>query len=161
VTVAGTTAYAITAVPGEVRVINVADAAHPSVSVSRATDGTAAPVSIAFSSQTVYVLGERLYAYAASNLASAGDQAIAFDPSTYNDQRVLINGGCGIVTGRTAMPELFSVFEGWKVSAGITAPAAVRSVATSGSNVYLLTDDSLEIWSTGTATPAPRRKAVR
>jgi hypothetical protein len=161
VAVAGITAYAITAAPSEVRVINVADPAHPSVSLSRATDGTAAPVSIAFYSPTVYVLGERLYAYTASSLASGGDMAVAFDPSTYADQSVVISGTCGIVTGRTAMPELFSVSEGWKPSAGIPAPAAVRSVATSGNNVYLLTDDSLEIWSTGTAKPAPRRRAVR
>jgi len=157
----GSRAYAITTLPTDVRVIDVADPLHPAPLVSRATEGTNAPVSVAYSSPTVYVLGEKLYAYAESNLLKTGEQPVPFDPLTYIDQRVVISGDCAVVAGRSAMPELYSVATGWTPNAGIAVPAPVRSVTSSGNNLYLLTDDSLEIWSTGSAPPAPRRRAVR
>jgi hypothetical protein len=161
VVTSGSRAYAITTLPAEVRVIDVADPLHPAPLVPRATEGTNAPVSVAHSSPTVYVLGEKLYAYAESNLLKTGEQPVPFDPLTYIDQRVVIAGDCAVVAGRSAMPELYSVATGWTPSAGIAVPAPVRSVTSSGNNLYLLTDDSLEIWSTGSAPPAPRRRAVR
>ena len=160
VTTSGSRAYAITTLPAEVRVLDVADPLHPTTVVSRAVEGTNAPVSIAYASGTVLVLGEKLYSYAEATLVKLGEQAVAFDPTTYPDQQILVSGGCGIVTGRVATPALYGV-PSLAPAGSIPVPALVKSVASSGTHVYLLTEDSLEIWANGAAQPAPRHRAVR
>ena len=159
VTTNGTRAYAITDIPSEVRVIDATDAAHPNALASIAAEGSQAPVSIAFSNGTVYVLGDKLYAYSEASLAKTGEFLGAFSGdttgTTFVDQRIAIDGTCGFVTGRAPAPQFFSVPQ-WTPASTAAVPAAVRSIASIPGRLYILTDDSLEIWST-TALPKPPR----
>jgi len=159
VTTSGTRAYAITSLPSEVRVIDVSSPQHPVQISARPAEGTNAPVSIAYSSGTLFVLGEKLYAYSESGLTKLSEQSASFDPATYADQRILVSGGCGVVTGRSVAPALYSV-PSLASSGSISVPANVKSVATSDNVVYVLTEDSVEIWSNGTPGTAPRHRAA-
>ena len=102
----------------------------------------------------------KLYTYAESGLTKLSEQATTFDPSTYADQHIFVSGSCGIVTGRTAMPALYAV-PSLAANGTIAVPANVKSIAVSENTVYVLTEDSVEIWSSGTPSPAPRHRATR
>jgi len=159
VTTSGSRAYAITSLPSEVRVIDVSSPLHPVQVSARPAEGTNGPVSIAYSSGTLLVLGEKLYVYSESGLAKLSEQSVSFDPATYSDQHILVAGGCGVVTGRAAAPALYSVPS--LASAGsIAVPGNVKSIAASDNVVYVLTEDSVEIWSNGTPGTAPRHRAA-
>lgn len=157
----GTRVFALFDLPAEVRVYEAADALHPSPVASRATEGSRAPVSIAAANGTVFVLGDRLYAYDAGSLSSTSTQLDAWtaDPSnalTYVDQRVHAESGCTIVSGRT-----FAVQPMGETPIA-TLPAAVKSIAAQGDRLLLLTDYSLEIWSKPAPAPKPpRHRAAR
>ena len=158
---AGTRVFALFDLPSDVRVYEAVDALHPSLVTSRATEGTRTPVSIAAASGTVFVLGDRLYAYDAGSLTSTSTQLDAWtaDSSnalTYVDQRVHAESGCTLVTGRTFAVQPIGE------AAIATLPAAVKSIAAQGDRLLLLTDYSLEIWSKSTTAPKPpRRRAAR
>jgi hypothetical protein len=151
VVVSGTRAYAITDSPSEIRVLNIADPFHPLPLVS-APSGTA-PLSIAYANSTVYVLGDKLTAYAESTLTSLGDILGSYVPDPTGavssvDQRVRIEGGCALVTGRSFSPQLFTITgpTTWTPSTSFGVPSAVRQVATQEGVLQLLTDHSLETW---------------
>ncbi len=164
VTGSGTRAWAIfNDLPASIRVYDTTDPLHPSALASRAAEGSAAPVSIAESNGTVYVLGEKLYAYDEAGLTKSGEQFASYQPDlagvyAYVDQRIRIDGGCGLVSGRSASPQLFAVPQ-WIATAAPAVPASVRSVAAVPGRLYLLTDDSVEVWSTQ-PPPAPSRRHV-
>jgi hypothetical protein len=150
----------LTELPNEVRVVDISDPAHPSVLVTHATEGSLAPRAIAFANNTVYVLGEKLYAYSPTDLTKSADQLASYvaDPAggvTYVDQHLRADGSCIALTGRQFSPQFLSG------SPSIASPAAARFVATQPGTFYFLTDYSLEIWSTKPLSAPPRRRAAR
>ncbi|HXH38465.1 MAG TPA: hypothetical protein VNN08_07545, partial [Thermoanaerobaculia bacterium] len=157
VVASGTRAYVLTELPNEVRVVDISDPAHPSVLVSRASEGTSqAPRAIAFSNGAVDVLGEKLYSYSSTDLSKTGEQLASYvtDPTsgvTYVDQHLRADGACVAFTGRAFSPQFLTG------TPSVGSPAAGRFVATQPGTFYFLTDDSLEVWSTK-PLPAPARK---
>jgi hypothetical protein len=156
----GTRAYVLTELPNEVRVVDISDPAHPSVIVSHPSEGSQPPRAIAFANNTVYVLGEKLYAYSPTDLSKSGDQLPSYvtDPAsgvTYVDQHLRADGACIALTGRQFSPQFLTG------SPSIASPAAGRFVATQSGTFYFLTDYSVEIWSTKPLPSAPRRRASR
>jgi hypothetical protein len=146
VATSGNRAYVLTELPNEVRVVDISDPAHPVVLFSHATEGAQPPSSITFANNTVYVLGEKLYSYAASDLSKSGEQltSAVFDPAT---QKIRADGACIAYTGRDFSPQFLG---GAPV---VTSPANARFVASQPGTLYFLTDYSLEIWS---AKPLPQ-----
>ena len=113
VVTSGTRAYVLTELPNEVRVVDISDPAHPSVLVSHATEGSQPPRAIAFANNTVYVLGEKLYAYSPTDLSKTGEQLTSYvtDPAsglTYVDQHLRADGACIALTGRQFAPQFLS-----------------------------------------------------
>jgi len=160
VVTSGARAYVLTELPNEVRVVDISDPAHPSVLVSRASEGSQAPRAIAFANGTVYVLGEKLYSYASTDLSKTGEQLASYvtDPAsgvTYVDQHLRADGACVALTGRAFSPQFLTG------TPPISSPAAGRVVATQPGTFYFLTDYSLEIWSTKPLPPSPRKRAAR
>jgi hypothetical protein len=163
----GTRAYVLTELPNEVRIVDISDPAHPSVLVTRASEGAQAPRAIAFANGTVYVLGEKLYSYSSSDLSKSGEQLASYvtDPAsgvTYIDQHLRGDAGCVAITGRQFSPQFLN---GSPAIASpvpaIASPAAGRFVATQPGTFYFLTDYSLEIWSTKPLALPPRHHASR
>lgn len=148
----GTSVYAVFDLPSEVRLYDVSNAAAPVLTKGVAAGGATTPVSIALANNNVYVAGDQLYSYDLQ-LAQRTDTPPAFqaDPVAgfaFKDQRVASLGTCLLVS-RSAQPQWSSV------------PAAIRSVAQTAGRLYLLTDDSLEIWSLSTSAQGPpRRRSV-
>jgi hypothetical protein len=164
VSVVADRAYALFELPSEVRVVDVSDALHPSQLAARAAEGAQPPVSIAFGAGTVFVLGEKLYLYNEA-LVKTGEQypAYAADPTSgvaYIDQRVRVDGSCVLVSGRSFAPEVLA-FPGLAVAQTLAMPAAVKSAVSAGGRLYLLTDYSLEVLSSGSAPPPARRRIAR
>jgi hypothetical protein len=156
----GTRAYVLTELPNEVRVVDISDAAHPSVLITRASEGAQSPRAIAFATGTVYVLGEKLYSYSSTDLSKSGEQLALYvtDPAsgvTYIDQHLRADGSCVAITGRQFSPQFLTG------TPPIAAPAVGRFVATQPGTFYFLTDYSLEIWSTKPLTLPPRHHAAR
>jgi len=154
VTTSGTTAFALTDMPAEIRVIDVSNAALPNVVRTRAIEGSRAPTAIAQSGGTIYVLGDQLYSYSVSSLANVGTQAVPFtnDPTA----TLRLAGNCGVMSGHTFGPLLYAV-PGFASQAAPAVPAPAQSVAVQNGSAFIVTDDSLEIWS-ATALPAPARR---
>jgi hypothetical protein len=160
VVTSGTRAYVLTELPNEVRVVDISDPAHPSVLVTHATEGAQPPRAIAFANNTVYVLGEKLYAYSPTDLSKTGEQlpSYATDPATgvtYVDQHLRADGACIALTGRQFSPQFLTG------SPSIASPAAGRFVATQPGTFYFLTDYSIEIWSTKPLPVPARHRATR
>jgi hypothetical protein len=160
VVTSGTRAYVLTELPNEVRVVDISDPAHPSVLVSRASEGAQPPRAIAFANNTIYVLGEKLYSYSPTDLSKTGEQLASYvtDPTsgvTYVDQHLRADGTCIALTGRQFSPQFLGG------SPSIASPAAGRFVATQPGTFYFLTDYSLEIWSTKPLPASPRHRPTR
>ncbi|MEA2237443.1 MAG: hypothetical protein QOC81_2167 [Thermoanaerobaculia bacterium] len=150
----GNRAYVLTELPNEVRVVDVTDPAHPAVLFSHATEGAQPPSSIAFANGTVYVLGEKLYTYAAGDLSKTGEQlaSAVFDPAT---QRIRAEGACVAYTGRDFSPKFLA---GTPV---VASPANSRFIAWQPGTFYFLTDYSVEIWSAKSLPQPARRRPSR
>jgi hypothetical protein len=164
-TVVSNRAYALFDLPSEVRVLDVADALHPIQLAARPSEGIQPPVSIAFGSGTVFVLGEKLYLYNDSLTSKTGEQYPTYtaDPTgaiSYIDQRVRMEGSCVFVTGRSFSPEILS-FPTFAVAQSLPVPAAVKSVVSAAGRLYLLTNYSLEVLSASAPPAVPRRRAAR
>jgi hypothetical protein len=156
----GNRAYVLTELPNEIRVIDISDPAHPAVLVSRSSEGSQLPRAIAFAGGVVYVLGEKLYAYAEGDLSKSGEQLPSYvtDPAsgvTYVDQHLRADGTCVALTGRQFSPQFVSG------TPTIASPAAARFIAWQPGTFYFLTDDSLEIWSTKSLPQPARHHATR
>jgi hypothetical protein len=159
VTTTGTSAYAVFDLPSEVRLYNISTPALPVLVRSVAAAGSTTPVSIAFLNNRLFVAGEQLYTYDAQ-LSQRVDGADTFQPDsvagfTFKDQRVGGVGNCLFVS-RGAQPAWLTPPS--LVLTKALVPAVVRSVAQTAGRLYLLTDDSLEIWSTSTTAPQPARR---
>jgi hypothetical protein len=163
----GTRAYVLTELPNEVRVVDISDPAHPSVLVTRTSEGIQAPRAIAFANGTVYVLGEKLYSYSSTDLSAINVQLTSYvtDPAsgvTYIDQHLRADGNCIAITGRQFSPQFLNGTPAIAAPVpAIAAPAAGRFVATQPGTFYFLTDYSLEIWSTKPLPLPPRHRAAR
>lgn len=159
-------AYTLFDSPQEIRVLNVADPFRPTVPSTRPSDGD--PVSIASfpSRKVVYTLGERLYAYDAASLTLLGSQLEPYvtDPTArlgYADQTLrVLSSDCAIIAGRAFNPQLhlLAAPAAWQQIATPQVPSPVRSIAASGGVIFLLTDHSLEVWS---SRPLPRQRPAR
>jgi hypothetical protein len=141
-TTSGNTVYAIFDLPAEMRAYD-----GSTLVKSVIAPGTTTPVSITVFNNNVYVAGEQLYSYDLQ-LGQRTDNPPAFqaDPVagfSFRDQRIAGFGTCLLVS-RSAQPQ-------WSV------PAPIRSIAQSAGKLYLLTDDSLEIWSLSTTPQQPAR----
>ena len=159
VAVSGNRAYAITDLPGEIRVLDVADPFHPATLASRAAEG--APLSIAYSSGTVYVLGNTLTAYNETGLAKITDILGPYTSDgsvTIADQHLRVSGFCGVMTGRTFGPTVLSLMQ--PSTSSLKSPSPARSLAVHNGVYYILTDHSLEILSDSLPKP-PRRAPAR
>ena len=166
----GTSAYVLTEITKEIRLFDVSDPYHPKQLVSRSSvgEGVHAPVSIAAAGGTVYVIGDRLYAYAEKDLAKGLEQLVTYpnDSSTgvtYIDQHLRIDGGCATLTGRGFSPQLFTVGSpaAWTAAPSFPVPSPARSLASVAGTIYVLTDHSLEVWSAQPLTAPGRRRATR
>lgn len=164
---AGARVVAVFDVPAELRIFNVTNPFSPSLSNSRPSEGN--PVSVAWSTEqrAVYALGDKLYVYDETSLTKSGELLGTFqsDPTgrvTYVDQKVRVSGGCALVAGRSYSPQLYRVTGAttWTPSPTPQVPAAGKSFHIEGSTIYLLTDYSLEVWSTNPRLDI-RRRAVR
>ena len=156
VVTSGSRAYAITDFPSELRIIDLTDGPHPSIVASTTLQGNAASVS--YASGTLYVLGDMLTAYSESSLAVTG--AFLAPAVTNPQQRVRIAGTCAVVIGRASSPQEYTLPE-WIPASSPATPAPARAIAVAPGRTYVLTDQSLEIWSdTPLGTPL-RRHAAR
>jgi hypothetical protein len=165
VATAGTSAYAIFDLPSEVRLYDVSNPASPVLSKSVTAPGSTTPVSITFLNNIVYVAGDSLYAYDAQ-LTHRDDYPPSFQPDpiagfAFRDQRLAFAGNC-LFASRAAQPQWILPPLSLLLAVNAATPAAARSVAQASGRLYVLTDDSLEIWSMSTTAPqAPRRRAAQ
>lgn len=155
--VSGTRAYALFDHPDEIRVYDLAVALQPAQIAAAARPPSA--TSIAYESGRVHVLGDRLYTYAEASLALTAQRLTAVAPD--ESQRIRIQSGCAVITGRSGDPELYSI-SSWTPATGIELPSTVRSIALQNGRAIFLTAHSVEIWTTLPTPPAPaRRRSVR
>jgi hypothetical protein len=155
----GGRAYAIFDLPAQIRSYSLADALHPSPIASIAAEGTKTPVSIAVSGANVYVDGEKLYVYD-TFLTKLGEQFDSYQADLtntlqYTDQRVRADGGCVLVSARTFSPQFTAGTQ------SLAVPAVVKSMASVPGRFYVLTDYSLEVWTSEAPVLMPRRRGVR
>ncbi|HEX8171538.1 MAG TPA: hypothetical protein VF824_13450 [Thermoanaerobaculia bacterium] len=151
VVTSGDRAYALFDLPNETRVYDIRDPLHPAPLA--AVVSQAGAMGIGVSENSVYVVAEKVYALNATTLASTG-QFLSNIPS--NDARLAIDGRCAIVTGRGPNPEQYTL-PSWTPAAPVEVPSTVRAVAVENGRAYLLTDHSLEVWSSRPQTPQKRR----
>jgi len=165
VTLAGNRAYAIVDLPSEVRAFDVTDALHPSQLATRATEGTIPNESLAVSGTSLYVLGEKLYVYDTATLTKIREEGTSFtaDPIlglSPIDQHLRADGTCGVMTGRSFSATLLS-FNSTIEAPPFGSPSTARFLAQQPGVFYILTDHSLEIWSTHPLPSLPRHHAAK
>lgn len=143
--------------PDEIRVFDIADPLHPSQLAVTAAPATA--VSIGAAGGKVYALGDKVYVFAESTLAPAGTQLSSATATA--TQRIRIDGGCAVITGRSANPEVYRA-DSWVASTPlIEVPSPVKTIAMEPGRFYLLTEHSLEVWSSKPAQLPGKRRAAR
>ncbi|HYR27845.1 MAG TPA: hypothetical protein VEU30_05235, partial [Thermoanaerobaculia bacterium] len=147
--VAGTTAYAIFDLPGDLAAFDIRKPLQPTMTAHATAPPNA--TSIALSGDTVYVLGDAGYLYTPALVAKGEFLPVA---STTN-QQVIGADTCPIVIGRSDNPQLIGP------AALIEVPSPVRSMAIQGDRVYLLTEHSIEVWTRSAPAPATRRRSAR
>jgi hypothetical protein len=151
-TVSGRFAYVLFDDPAEIRVYDLASPFLPQQLATAPRPASA--TSIAVESNRIHVLGDRLYTYNDS-VVQTGQRLTAVTPD--ESQRLRIQDGCAIITGRSENPELYSV-PSWTAASTFELPSAVRSIALQDGRTIFLTGHSVEIWTTLPAPPAPRRR---
>jgi len=163
--VLGNRAYAIVDLPAEVRTYDISNPLLPAQIASHAAEGVLPETGITVSGTTLYVLGEKMYTYDAATLTKTGEQFSSFTPDPVNglsavDQHIRADGTCGVMTGRSFGAMLLS-FNSTIESPPFGSPSAARFVARQPGVFYILTDHSLEIWSTSPMPSLPRRHAAK
>jgi hypothetical protein len=151
VVTAGTRAYALTDLPSEVRVLNIADPLRPAQIIAAAAPASA--TSLAAHSGRVFVAGDRLYEYSESTLLPRATHLTAMTPD--KAQQVRAEGNCLVITGRAANPETYDATT-LAPTTSFDVPSSVRMISAQGGRLVLLTGHSIEVW--GTAGPEPRKR---
>jgi hypothetical protein len=150
----GTRAWAITDLPAELRALNLNDPVRPSIAASKPLEGSATTLTAV--GGNVYTLGDRLYAYRDTDLAATGQQ---LDSAAVTAAFVRSSGTCAVLT-RNGATELFDALSpaAWSSRGSLQLPAGVRSIVASGTKLVILTDYSIEVYSSAApAAPARRR----
>ena len=158
----GTHAYALVDFPAELRVYDINNPAHPAQLAVRPITDTNAPLSVDGNASTVFTLGETLTTYTAASLTLVSTQLAPFTgvagANVYSDQRLRGESPCMLLSGRNANTiYLTSNTEAWTPGVVINAPSFVRSAAYVSGTFYLLTDHSLEVYSTSPLPKTPKR----
>jgi hypothetical protein len=151
VSVDGNTAYAIISLPNELRVINATDPQHPSVITAQPVDAAAHLTSIVETHGTIYALGDEVYVYSTALTATG-----TFPSGSTTLLRVA--GDCMLLTGLTSQLYKLPAFT-TATTPGVPAPA--QSLAVQNGRAFIITDDSLEIWSASPLTAPARRRPSR
>jgi hypothetical protein len=165
VVTSGSRAYALFDLPGEIRIYNIDDPFNPSLQTATSIAGlsTVTPASIAYSPSvaTVYVLADKLHAFSEQGLSLIGQIPVPAATSSFG-QSVRIDGSCALVAGRNDVPQLYTIDSSlsWRESPTPAIPSAIRSVASRPGYFYLLTERSLEVWSSVPSEPNLRRHAA-
>lgn len=148
----GTRAYALFELPDEVRVLNITNPLQPSQVVATASPAQAS--SVAFSAGTVLVLADKVYAYNES-LLPAGE----FLSSVAAREWLAVDGDCATILGGTA--ELFTLPSWSGAPMPIEIPSVARAIALQPGRLYVLTEHSIEVWTTAPPPAPTRRRATR
>ncbi|HUR80477.1 MAG TPA: hypothetical protein VM733_06905 [Thermoanaerobaculia bacterium] len=148
----GTRAYALLDFPSEIRVYNIADPLHPSQLIAAAAPSSA--TSIAAYPGRVYVAGDRLYEYTETTLLLKNTHLTAVTPD--KAQQVRVDGSCLVITARSANPEAYDAAT-MAPATTFEVPSAVRTISTQTGTLTLLTNHSVEVWSTSPSPPRKRR----
>ena len=157
VVTAANRAYALFALPDEVRILNIADPLHPSQIAMTAAPTSATSISVG--SGKVFVAGDKVYIYNDTTLAPQGSQLTAVTPAS--TQQIRIDGGCAIISGRGPNPEAWTLPSFTSGGTLFETPSNVRAIEVDSGRVYFLTDHSLEVWSARPDTPPSKRRSAR
>ena len=149
----GTRAYALFNLPDETRVFNIANPLQPAIIANAASPQSA--TSIAFGGGKVYVLGTKVSSYNES-LTPAGE---LLNAASANDAHIRIAGDCAVLA-RGGKPDTYSLPAWVTTLLPIEVPSNIRSIAMLPNRLFLLTEHSIEVWTSGpVATPSKRRSA--
>lgn len=150
VAVSGSEAFAILDLPSELVAFNIADPLHPAVKARIAAPATL--TSIAAANGNVYVVGQKSYTYSTALVLKSEDATSTLSATPL----VEASGPCVLLTGRAENPEPL-----WASPPAFELPSTARSLASQPGRFYVLTEHSIEVWSTTAPGPAPRRRSVR
>jgi hypothetical protein len=157
VDVSGTRAYALSAFPDQIRVLNIADPLHPAPLVTAVGKPLAA--SIQFAAGKVYVLAGKVYGYTEATLTQVEERLTGSVSAA--PQRLRIDGTCAVIS-RDANPPVLYDLPSWTTSARqFTLPSPLRSFVLEPSLLLILTDHSLEIAHPAPTGTPPRRRSAR
>lgn len=155
----------LTELPREIRVYEIASSsATLSLVASREVGQAGYAIELDSRRNTVYVMGERITAYALPGLDEVGQLLEPFDSTSglsAVDQRMEIIGDRAIVSGRSRSVLHFRIDgpASWTPLESIGLPGQVRRLVRDGATLILLTDDSIELL--GTEPPPDRKRPVR
>ncbi|HEX7707950.1 MAG TPA: hypothetical protein VF701_15935 [Thermoanaerobaculia bacterium] len=153
----GNRAWALVSFPDELRAIDISDPLHPVPLVTIPRPAFAS--SITYATGAVYVLAQRLHEYTATTLNPVTERLapIANPPA----QLIRAMADCVIVTGRSDQPELYSL-PGWSaIQSAPSIPSTARSLILQDGRVVILTDHSIEVWSSLPPRTPGRTRSVR
>ena len=153
VVTSGTRAYAIFTVPEEIRVYDVGGAVPVQLA---AASSPASAAAIGASGGRVYVLADRIHAYTEA-LVPTGTHLQA---ASAESARMRIDRNCAVVTGRGTAAELYSL-PAWTPAGTIDLPSTVRAIAVQPPRLFLLTDHSVEVWTSAPVPSPARRRSAR
>jgi hypothetical protein len=154
VVTSGTRAYALFELPDQVRVIDIANPLQPSLVMAEVSPALASD--IGYFGGKVYVLADRIYGYTESLLATGTSLS-----SVAATQSMAIDGDCAVITGRNENPDFFALPLWNQTSAHVEIPSPVRMLAQQPGRLFVLTDHSIEVWTTAPPPSPPRRRAAR
>jgi len=148
----GSRAYALFKLPDEVRALNIANPLQPSQVVATAIPAQAS--SIAYSAGTVLVLADKVHAYNES-LLPIGE----FLSAVAAREWLAVDGDCAAILGSSA--ELFTLPSWSSAASPLEVPSVVRAIAPQPGRLYVLTEHSIEVWTTAPPPAPARRRATR
>lgn len=149
----GTRAYALFSAPDEMRVYDITNPLQPSLVNSAASPAGA--TDIAFANGKIYVIADKVYAYNESFVQSG-----EFLTASTALANMTIDGDCAVVTGRADNPQLYSTGS-WAASVTqFTVPSTVRAIAQQPGHLFLLTDHSIEVWTTALPATGGKKRAA-
>jgi hypothetical protein len=153
----GNRAWALVSFPDELRVIDIADPLHPVPLVK--TGRPAFSSSVTYGPGAVYVLAQRLHEYTPATLEPLIERlAPIANPA---GQLIRATADCAIVTGRSDQPELYALPAWSPLQPAPSIPSIARSLLLQDGRVVILTDHSIELWSSLPPRTPGRTRSVR